>query len=78
MDHRGAQIEFPRTTVEPLTNSRIRALFDAVDGGDIGVVEGSEDLGFAGEAGNPVGIGGEGVGEDLTATSRLSLVSVAR
>ena len=31
-------------------------LFQAVDGGDVGMVQRCEDFGFALEAGNPVGI----------------------
>jgi hypothetical protein len=40
-------------------------LFEAEDGGDIGVVDGGEGLGFALEAGEVFGIEGEGFGEDL-------------
>jgi hypothetical protein len=40
-------------------------LLHRVDAGDIGVIEGCQDLGFSGEAGHPVGVGGEGVGEEL-------------
>jgi hypothetical protein len=41
------------------------SVFKSVDGADVGVVEGGEDLGFASEAGETVGIGGEGFGEEL-------------
>ena len=41
------------------------ALFDAVDSRDVGVVERREDLRFAGEAGEAVGVGSESVGEDF-------------
>ena len=34
-------------------------LFQAIDGGDVRVVQSGEDLGFAPEAGNPIGIAGE-------------------
>jgi hypothetical protein len=42
-----------------------RALFDAVDGGDSGMVEAGENLGFAGEARETVGVIGEEIGEDF-------------
>ena len=35
-------------------------IFDAEDGGDVGVAEGGDGLGFAGEAGEAVKIVGEG------------------
>ena len=41
------------------------ALFDSVDRGDVGVIEGREDLGFSRESDEAVGVGGEGVGEDF-------------
>ncbi len=37
----------------------------AVDRCDVGVVEGGEELGLAFEARQPLGVGGEGLGEDL-------------
>ncbi len=40
-------------------------LVQAVDRGDVGVVEGGEQLGLALEAGQPLGVAGERVGEDL-------------
>jgi hypothetical protein len=40
-------------------------LFEAEDGGDIGVVEGGEGLGFALKAGEVIGVVGEGGGEDF-------------
>lgn len=53
------------------------AILDAIDLGDVGVVEGTKHLSFAGEAGEASGIGSEGVRKDLRATSRLILVSRA-
>ena len=35
-----------------------------MDGGDVGMVEAGEDLGLPREAGEPVGVVREGVGED--------------
>ena len=50
-----------------LQHQRPRALgfFDTVDGGYVGMIERGEDLRFPLEAGQPVGISGEGVGQDL-------------
>jgi hypothetical protein len=42
-----------------------RRALEAVDVGDAGVVEGGEDLRLALEAGQPIGIGGEGLGKQL-------------
>ena len=55
-----------------------RHALEAVEVGDAGVVEGGEDLGLALEPGEPIGVGGEGLGRSLRATSRPSVVSVAR
>ena len=50
-----------------LQHERPRPLgfLDAVDGGDVGVVEAGEDLRLPRESGEAVRIAGEGVGEDL-------------
>ena len=40
-------------------------LFDAVDRGDVGVVQRCQNLCFARETGEAIGIGGEGVGENF-------------
>ncbi len=50
-----------------LQHQRPRPLgfLDAVDGGDVGVVEAGEDLRLPLEPGEPVRISREGVGEDL-------------
>jgi hypothetical protein len=45
---------------------------------DVRVVQRGEDLRFALEAGEAIGIGGEGLGQDFSATSRFSFVSRAR
>ena len=55
-----------------------RALFHAVDRRDVGMVERRQHLCFPREAGEAVGIVGEDSGRTLMATSRPSLVSVAR
>ena len=41
------------------------AVFDAVDGGDVGVVERGQDFGFALEAGHALGVVAEGGRQDL-------------
>ncbi len=45
--------------------SRALGFLDAVDGGDVGVVEAGEDLRLPLESSEPVRISREGVGEDL-------------
>src|SRR5215469_10486609 len=52
-------------SVGPSTNSITRALFDAVNGRDPRMVELGEDFRFALEAGETVGIAGEGTGEEF-------------
>lgn len=54
------------------------ALFDPVDGRDVGVVERRENKRRSFEAGHTVGSAATDSGRTLTATSRPSLVSVAR
>ena len=53
-------------TLDQLQNQRPRPLgfLDAVDGGNVGVVEAGEDLRLPREPGEPVWISREGVGED--------------
>ena len=48
-------------------------LLEAVDRADVGVVERRQQLGFALEPGEPVGVGGEVVGEDLDGDVALQL-----
>ena len=48
-----------------LRSVRERHALEAVEVGDVGVVEGGQDLGLALEPGEPIGIGGEGLGEEL-------------
>jgi len=43
----------------------VAGFLQAVDGGDVGVVEGGQRLGLASEAGEAFRVGGEGSGEDL-------------
>ena len=50
---------------------------NAVDGGDVGVVEGRKDLRLPLEPGEPVRVIREGVGKDLQGDLGLSWVSVA-
>ena len=45
--------------------SGIPALLDTVNRRDVGMVQAGEDLGFALETGQPVRVGGEGVGQNL-------------
>ena len=57
-------------SVGPSTSSRTSAassicVFEAVDGGDVGMIQRREELRFALEAGQPIGIAGEEVGQDL-------------
>ena len=47
--------------------------FEAVDGGDVRMVQRGEYLGFALEAGQPIGIARERSGRTFSATSRFSL-----
>ena len=44
---------------------RVAGLFQAVNGGDVRMVEGRQHLRFTLEAGQPLGVVDEGVGEDL-------------
>ena len=57
---------------------RTAALLSAVDLRDVGMIEGRERAGFAIEAGDALGIAGDGSGRTLIATSRCSFVSRAR
>ena len=52
---------------DQLQNQRPRALgfLDAVDGGDVRVVEAGEDLRLPLEPGEPIRVSGKGVGQDL-------------
>ena len=54
-------------SLDQLQHERPRPLgfLDAVDGGDVGVVEAGEDLRLPFESGEPVRVRREGVGEDL-------------
>ena len=48
-------------------------LFQAIDGGDVGMVQRREGLGFALEAGDPVGVTGERCGQDLDCDITIQL-----
>ena len=52
--------------------------FQAVDGGDVRMIQRGEDFGFALKPREPVGVVRERSGRILIATSRFSLVSRAR
>jgi hypothetical protein len=53
-------------------------VFEAVNVGDVGMVERREDSRFALKSGEPFRIAGELIGQTLIATSRLSFESRAR
>ena len=55
-----------------------RLLFDAVNRGDMRMIERGEELGFAVESRQPIGIAARNTGRNLRATSRCSRVSRAR
>jgi hypothetical protein len=40
-------------------------VFEGIDGGDVGMIEGGENLGFALEAGEALRVGGHGLRENL-------------
>ena len=70
-------------SVGPSTSSMTSACVDAgsleaVDRGDVRMIQRRKRLGFALEPGEPVGIGGEEIRKHLMATSRSSRVSRAR
>src|SRR5271165_119818 len=44
---------------------RDAGIFEAVDGGDVGVIERGEEGGFAAEAGQALGIGGDSGGQNF-------------
>ena len=56
-----------RRPLDQFEHQRLGAfsLFQPVDVPDVGMVQRGEDLGFALEAGQAVGIGGEGLGQDF-------------
>ncbi len=68
-----------RGPLDQLQDERPRplGLLDAVDGGDVGMVEAGQDLRLPLEPGQAIGVAGEGVGRIFRATWRLSWVSVA-
>jgi len=49
-----------------------RAVFHAIDGRDMGMIEGGEPLRFARESRHPLGVGGKGIGQDFN-SNRLPL-----
>ena len=55
-----------------------RALFEAVDGGDVRMIQRGEDFGFAMEPCEPIVVSGERWRQDLDGDLRFSFVSVAR
>ena len=57
---------------------RAPALFEAVDGGDVWLVQRAEDLGFTLEAREPIGIVSERLGQRLDGDVPSSFVSRAR
>jgi hypothetical protein len=65
---------------DQLHHQRLPAVrfFQAVNDGDVGMVQRREHLGFAREAGQSIRIERESSGRTLSATSRFSLVSRAR
>ena len=68
-----------RRPLDQLQHQRPHPLgfLDAVDGGDVGMVEAGENLRFPREPGEPVRVPREGVGEDLQRDLAVELVSVA-
>ena len=68
-----------RRSLDQLQDQRPRplALLDAVDGGDVGVIQAGEDLRLPREPGEPVGSSAKASGRIFRATWRLSWVSVA-
>lgn len=58
--------------------ARRRELLEAVDLGDVRMIEGRQRLRFAGESRQPIRVGGKQVRQPLSATVRFSFVSRAR
>ena len=67
-------------SVDQLHDERLYAgaIFEAVDRGDVQVIERGQDFGFALEASQPIAIRCQQLGKIFTATGRFSRVSVAR
>ena len=66
------------SAVNQFHHQRVSGFFDAIDLGDIGVIQRGQHFGFALEAGQPFGIIRDRSGRILMATSRSSFVSRAR